>query len=416
MVESHNCEVIVVGGGIGGLSAALSLARFGITTHILERKKSRSEDGAGIQIGPNGTKILRDLGILESLRPFAGAPSFLKAFDGRTGKIIATLPLGQWIFKRYESPYWVLHRLDLHRALFEAARDEPLVSITMDAHVCDIKTQPQIENGVRVSTQNGKAWHGGAVIGADGIWSQVRNHVLAHQAHDTSATASPVVTPSFTSKSAARTVISVSKLPLSIPRDSVTLWMAPNAHLVAYPIREGRDLALVVVVTDRTARKSWGSPIDESWILERMAGFDQSARLLVASGENWRVWGLHAFERLPTWVHGCVGLLGDAAHPILPFLAQGAVMALEDAVVLADCLKDIVSNDGKLNRSRVSTALLSYQTRRRPRVFRVQDRSMRQGEIYHMRGLMAHSRDLVLRYSPAARLMARYDWLYGWEK
>jgi len=408
MVDNHNCEVIIVGGGIGGLATALFLARLGLKSHILERKKERSEDGAGIQIGPNGTRILNDLGILESLRPFAGVPRALKAFHGQTGKIIGTLPLGKWMDERFEYPYWVLHRVDLHRILFEAVRDEPLISITMDARVLEVTSQPQHEGGVSVTTQQGHTWHAWVAIGADGIWSQVRAHVLENEPDD--------ISPAFTGKSAVRTVVPMSKLPPMILRDCVSLWMAPNAHLVHYPIRGGRKLAVVVVLNDGKAIESWSSPVDVSWVLGGMAGFHQSARLLVASGENWRVWGLHTFPRLPTWVRGCVALLGDAAHPILPFLAQGAVMALEDAAVLAESLKDSVSNEGKLNRSRVSAALRAYQTRRRARVFRVQERSMWQGKIYHMKGGMARARDCALRFSPPKGLMAGYDWLYGWVK
>ncbi len=403
-MKNNNGQIIIAGAGVGGLATALALARHDIPSTVLERKKESSEDGAGIQIGPNGTRVLNDIGVLDALRPYVGIPENIIANDARTAQVIAELPLGNWIKQRHGYPYWVAHRVDLQKVLFSKASDNPLISIEMDSQVTNVETHQN--DSLTVLTKQGKQWDASILIGADGLWSRTRNFVLNK--------AAPEFTPKFFGKSAARTVIPISQLNPSIRHNAVTLWMSPQAHLVHYPIRGGKELAIIAVRNDSQARQSWGSPVDSEWVLKDMDGFHQEARALISSTQNWRVWGLHTFPPLDTFVRGRVGLIGDAAHPVLPFLAQGAVMALEDALIISQHISRAISNHGNLNATNVNEALQEYQSRRRPRVQKIQQRSMRQGKIYHMSGLMAHARNLTMRLAPPEKLMAGYDWLYGW--
>jgi len=190
--------VLVAGGGIGGLATALALARYGIASHVLERRPAFHEDGAGIQIGPNGTRILRRLGVADTLRPHVGVPEALRVRDGRTGAELARLPLGRWIAMRHGAPYWVAHRKDLHSALLQTARAEPLIALSMGFDASEVASDA---GHVAVAAENGQAWSGKALIAADGIWSPLRQLLF-----DAAA-------PKFCGKSAARSVVPVDELP-----------------------------------------------------------------------------------------------------------------------------------------------------------------------------------------------------------
>jgi salicylate hydroxylase len=383
--------VLIVGAGIGGLAAALALARRGIASHVLERRSAFHEDGAGIQIGPNGTRILRRLGVADALRPHVGVPDALSVRDGRTGTELARLPLGRWIAMRHGAPYWVAHRKDLHGALLHAARAEPLIAVSLGFDAAEVASG----NGhVAVASDNHEAWTGRALIAADGIWSPLRS-----LAFDTAR-------PKFCGKSAARCVVPLDELPDDFQQPATTIWLFPDAHVVHYPVSGGSELAVVVVFDDQHDSSDWSAPVPPSWIQQSMPECAEPLQALILEARTWRRWALHTLPVPRRWVRGAMALLGDAAHPVLPFLAQGAVMALEDAVVLADGLHRHGDD--------VPAGLGWYQEQRRRRVLRVARASRRNGRIYHLSGAAALARNLMLRKAPAQRLMARYDWLYGW--
>jgi salicylate hydroxylase len=194
-------------------------------------------------------------------------------------------------------------------------------------------------------------------------------------------------------------------LPAEFRRRETTIWLFSDAHVVHYPVRAGQELAVVVVVDDYDGDAEWNAPVEAGWVQQRLPSGAGALHSLIASGSSWRSWSLHTLKTPPRWTSGRATLLGDAAHPVLPFLAQGAVMALEDASVLAQAL------DG---RDDISAALQSYERQRRARVTKVARASRRNGRIYHMRGMRAAARNMVLRKSSPERLMAQYDWLYGW--
>ena len=382
--------VLVAGGGIGGLATALALARYGIASHVLERRPAFHEDGAGIQIGPNGTRILRRLGVADTLRPHVGVPEALRVRDGRTGAELARLPLGRWIAMRHGAPYWVAHRKDLHSALLQTARAEPLIALSMGFDASEVASDA---GHVAVAAENGQAWSGKAFIATDGIWSPLRQLLF-----DAAA-------PKFCGKSAARSVVPVDELPEDFHRPETTIWLFKNAHVVHYPVSGGEELAVVVVLDDRHDSCDWSAPVPPSWVQQKMPECAEPLQALILQARGWKQWALHTLPVPRHWTRGPIALLGDAAHPVLPFLAQGGVMALEDAMVVADALHR--STD-------VTAALKWYQRQRRPRAIRVARASRRNGSIYHLSGPQALARNLVLRKVPPQRLMARYDWLYGW--
>ncbi len=383
--------MLIAGGGIGGLAAALALARRGIASHVLESRADFSAEGAGIQIGPNGTRILQCLGVSEALRPHVGVPEAIAVRDGASGAALARLPLGDWIAQRHGAPYWVVHRGDLHAVLVNRARAESLIALSTGAAVAAVAAA---EDAVAVASAGGEAWTGEALIGADGLWSAVRTAML------------PACTPRFLGKSAARSVLPLHEVPPALQAQEVGLWLFADAHVVHYPVSGGTTLAIVVIVADTQSGEDWSAPVEPDWVQQRIPACAGLLRDLLAAPQAWRRWPLNALPTLPTWSRGPVALLGDAAHAIVPFLAQGGVLALEDAVVLADALKH--SEDD------AAVAFKLYERRRRARALQVAKASLQNGRIYHLSGAPARARDLVLRLAPPERLMARYDWLYGW--
>lgn len=384
--------VLIAGGGIGGLSTALALARSGIASHVIERRPVFHEEGAGIQLGPNGTRILQQLGVADALRARVGEPESLSVRDGASGAELARMPLGEWIAARHGAPYWVAHRKDLHAVLADAARANPLISLSLGFSASQVAS-----NDARVCVANdaGEAHFGSALIAADGVWSGLRTKLI-----DDSK-------PRFSGKSAVRSVIAREELPTDFLRNEVTIWLFPQAHVVHYPVSGGRELAIIVVLDDSRHDTDWSAPVAPDWVAQNMPDSAAPLQALIRCAPAWKRWSLQSLPVPAEWTRGRIALLGDAAHPVMPFFAQGAVMALEDAVVVADALA--------LRPDDVPQALRSYQRIRRPRVVKVADASRNNGRIYHLGGASAVARNLVLRCAPPERLMARYDWLYGWK-
>lgn len=383
--------VLIAGAGIGGLAAAIALARRGIASHVLEQRAAFHEEGAGIQIGPNGTRILKQLKVAEALRPRVGLPEAIRVRDGTSGAELARLPLGRWIAARHGAPYWVAHRKDLHAALLQTARAEPLVALSMGFDVAEVATEGQ---HVAVASAAGQAWTGKALIAADGLWSTIRPLLFSAEA------------PRFAGKSAARSVLPLDALPPEFFKPETGVWLFPDAHVVHYPVSAGAELAVAVIVEDEHDDSEWSAPVHPAWVRQHLPACAEPLADLISEAKSWKRWALHTLPPLRSWSRGPVALLGDAAHPVLPFLAQGGVLALEDAVVLAEALHKFPSD--------VPGALSWYSHRRRGRAARVAAASRRSGAIYHMSGPLARARNLALRSLGPERLMARYDWLYGW--
>lgn len=393
-----SAPILIAGGGIGGLTLAIALARVGRRSLVLERQPEFSPAGAGIQIGPNGVRILRELGVADALEPFVGKPEAIEVFDGGSGRKLTSLPLGKWLEARHGAPYWVAHRGDLHRALLETAGRSSLIGIRTGFEVGAI-AQNEVE--VSIGSKTGETISGSLLAGADGLWSAVRE------------TVSPGIEPSFAGATATRTVIPASEAgPLAIP--AIGLWLSPAAHVVHYPVRGGAEIALVAIVSEAWDSRAWDGPSDWGMLSRRLYHFpSQLLQPLHAVGRAvaWRKWGLHVLPPPASWSIRRTVLLGDAVHPMLPYLAQGGACAMEDAVVLARTLAgpDAVP-DAVLPR-----ALARYESLRRNRAERVQRASLRQGTLYRLSAPLAHARNAVFRAVPAALLMSRLDWLYGWK-
>lgn len=383
--------VLIAGGGIGGLATALALARHGIPSKILERRSALAEEGAGIQIGPHGMGVLAWLGMDGVVRARAAEPDSLRVLNARSGREITALPLGSWIAQRHGAPYCTLHRQDLHSALVNRATGDPLIAIAANSDVADAATSPA---GVTITTSNGATLSGAALIGADGLWSSLRTKFFD---------AKP---PRFSGKCAYRSVVPGEAVPQSLRRNDVHIWLEAGAHVVHYPVRGGREVALVAIFPDTQQSEAWSTDASVTDIRPRACDFAQPLQDLLRSASSWRKWSLYERAVPSHYAKGGIALLGDAAHPVLPFLAQGAVLALEDASVVA---AEIGMTPGD-----IPSALLRYEFNRRGRVMRVQAASRRNGQIYHLSGLIAAARNGVLRNLPAERLMAGYDWLYGW--
>ena len=384
--------ILIAGGGIGGLALALALAQTGRSSTVLEQRDAFATAGAGIQLGPNGVRVLQRLGVAEALRPLVGEPEAIRVHDGRTARTLATLPLGAWIAARHGAPYWVAHRGDLHGALLAAAAAEPRITLRPGFALASLA---QTGEGVQATSAGGETIAGRALVGADGLWSSVRQAVC------------PSTLPQFVGATATRAVIPAAEAGrLAAP--VVGLWLTPGVHVVHYPVRGGAEIAVVVIATRGLAgARLGGRGRQDAPARAGGAAFTPSLTEVLARVPQWRKWALYRLPPLPRWSAGRVTLMGDAAHPMLPYLAQGGVLALEDALVLGDCLDAHPGDEAeRLPRLRGKTPP--------PRPARAGDEP---APGPHLSSRCPRSRGRAtpsLRLVPGAWLMAGYDWLYGW--
>ncbi len=383
---------MVAGGGIGGLAAALACARKGVPVELFERSQQLSEVGAGIQIGPNVTRILQVWGLGDALVQVAAFPTRLQARDAQTGQVLGNLPLGERAQALYGAPYATIHRADLQNLLHDAALAAG-VQVRLGQTVQGWR---ETAGGVEVNSADEPSVHADALIGADGVWSAVRQQLLG----DAPAR--------FTGHLAYRALVAQKDLPAHLRSDEVTVWMGPRLHVVHYPVRSGQWLNLVAIVQgEKPAQaETWDAVGHTQALIQAMGAVGRDLHERLASVPAWRQWALH--DRAPLseasqMAQGRVALLGDAAHPMRPYLAQGAGMAIEDAQALAHCLS--------AGSASVSGQLQAYAEQRWARNARVQARAIRNGRIFHAEGLVALGRNLSMRLL-GERLMD-VPWLYG---
>ena len=391
--------IVVAGAGIGGLTAALALAAKGFRVVVMEKAERLEEAGAGLQVSPNASRILVDLGLQPRLAGRAVTPESINIMSARAGGEIARLPLGEAASFRAGAPYWVIHRADLQAALQAAVNDHPDIDLRLGCQFEDVTAHAK---GLTVVQRRGNVRQSElavALIGADGIWSAVRHHLF------------PDVQPQFSGLIAWRGTLDATALPREYTSARVQLWMGSNAHLVAYPISGGRQINVVAVVPGTWNRPGWSAPGETNDIKSAFASrWPATARMLVNAVDEWRRWALFTVPDFGEWSHGAVALLGDAAHAMLPFAAQGAGMAIEDAAVLAKALGDSAGD----NVAGIPAALKRYGKSRRARVLQVQRAARQQGRIYHLAGPLALARDLAIKTMGPQRMLARQDWIYDW--
>jgi salicylate hydroxylase len=391
--------IVVAGAGIGGLTAALALAAKGFRVVVMERAERLEEAGAGIQVSPNASRVLVDLGLKPRLSGRAVTPESINIMSARAGGEIARLPLGEAASLRAGAPYWVIHRADLQAALQAAVNDHPDIDLRLG---CQFEDVTKHAKGLTVVQRRGNVRQGElavALIGADGIWSSVRNHLF------------PEVQPQFSGLIAWRGTLDATALPREYTSARVQLWMGSNAHLVAYPISGGRQINVVAVVPGTWNRPGWSAAGEANDIKGAFGSrWPAIARMLVNAVDEWRRWALFTVPDFGEWSEGAVALLGDAAHAMLPFAAQGAGLAIEDAAVLAKALGDSAGD----NTAGIPAALKRYGKSRRARALRVARAARQQGRIYHLTGPLALARDLAIRTMGPHRMLARQDWIYDW--
>ena len=387
--------VIISGGGIGGLAAALACARAGWKVRLYERAPAFSEVGAGIQMGPNVVKLLHGWGLAEALAGVAAFPQQLEVRSAISGKTLGRLRLGAAMTQRYGAPYATVHRADLHGFLLNAVRQAD-VTLKLN-HTLSRFTQTAA--AVTVQTLDGPTIEGDVLVGADGVWSPVRQWLLGDGL------------PRVTGHLAYRALVPQSGLPEALRSTQVTAWLGPQLHVVQYPVRGGEWLNVVGIVHGRVPDDldNWDHCTDAAALRAALADTCAPLQDLVQAIADWRLWAL--CDRPPmqgAYQHalGRVALLGDAAHPMRPYLAQGAGMAIEDAAELGRVLAQAL--DPALD---VPTMLNRYALNRWQRNARVQARSIRNGQIFHASGVVRWGRDASLRLL-GARLLD-VPWLYG---
>ncbi|MCP3384195.1 FAD-dependent monooxygenase [Bradyrhizobium sp. CCGUVB4N] len=392
--------IVIAGAGIGGLTAALALAARGFRIVVLEKAERLEEVGAGLQLSPNASRVLVELGLTERLKLRAVVPEAVSIMSARAGGELLRMPLGEAAATRAGAPYWVVHRADLQSALAGAVADHPDIDLKLGATFEDVAPHAKGLTVVHRSGTIRRSDLASALIGADGIWSTVRQHLF------------PEVQPRFSGLIAWRGTLDATQLPKDYTARRVQLWMGANAHLVAYPIAAGRQLNVVAVLPGTWNRPGWSTPGDPSEVMDAFAAprWPPMARMMLAAVESWRKWALFGVPDGCPWSEGPVALLGDAVHAMLPFAAQGAGMAIEDAAMLARHL----SIEAAENAGSVAAALKQYGLARQVRVRKVQRTARQQGRIYHLGGPFALARDLAIRALGPERMLARQDWIYGW--
>jgi salicylate hydroxylase len=388
--NGHDLPIIVVGGGIGGLVTAYALARKGFAVRVLEQAPEFKELGAGIQLGPNIFRALDKLGLKDAILADAWVPAGMEMRDAITGERVTQIRLGDAAEKRFHQPYAVTHRSDIHAAYLRACEGNNLVSLETNQKVDAIR---DAGDHVVAILANGDEVKGRALIGCDGLWSKVRETIIGDGA------------PRVSGHIAYRAVLQKSEVPEDLWREDIILWAGPRTHFVHYPLRRGELYNLVAVFHSDHYEEGWNLEGDASVLMDHFKGERPEVMRLLEKIETWRYWVLCDREPIKNWTKGRITLLGDAAHPMLQYLAQGACMATEDAVCLADKVAE-QPND-------LPAAFHAYQQARYLRTGRVQIMSRVYGHFYHARGVEAELRNIMLGSRTQEDALEGIDWLYG---
>ena len=383
--------VLIAGGGIGGLAVALGLAQKGIRSVLLEKASVLGEIGAGIQLAPNAFHAFDYLGVGEAARAMAVYVDHLRLMDAATAREICHVDLGDAFRSRFGNPYAVVHRGDLHGVFLKACRDSHLIDLRVSAEVTGYD-----QDGASVTAHlaSGDRVTGSLLIGADGLWSNVRKKVAGDGA------------PRVSGHTTYRSVIPTEQMPEDLRWNAATLWAGPKCHLVHYPLSGWKVFNLVVTCHNDAPEPVAGKPVPEEEVMKGFAHIHERALDIIRHGTNWKLWVLCDRDPTERWIDGRVVLLGDAAHPMLQYFAQGACQAMEDAVCLSHMLGSHPDD--------YAEALEKYRAQRFPRTARVQLLSRAIGEhIYHPAGEHAQLRNAIMSAKSQEEWCQDLAWLYG---
>ena len=382
---------IIAGGGIGGLATALALSKQGIKCLVLEKAACLGEIGAGIQLGPNAFHCFDFLGVGEEARRMAVYIDRLQLMDAINGEEIASIPLDDNFRERYRNPYAVVHRGDLHGVLLRACEKDDRILLRVNSNVTGFINTV---DGVEVMVEGGGSLRANAMVGADGLWSNVRKQIIGDDP------------PRVSGHTTYRSVIPLHQMPEQLRWNAATLWAGPKCHIVHYPLSDWKFFNLVVTYHNDAPEPVAAKPVSKAEVMRGFEHIHELPRSIIEIGENWKLWVLCDREPVTSWQQKRVTLLGDAAHPMLQYMAQGACMALEDAVCLA---KQVERYDGDIER-----AFTAYQNIRITRTARVVLASRAMGDhVYHPVGAHAMVRNATLGSWSPDEFYHRLDWLYS---
>ncbi|KIZ17085.1 FAD-dependent monooxygenase [Streptomyces natalensis] len=380
-------HIAVVGGGLAGLTLALALHRAGLECRVYEQAPQLGEVGAGLQLSPSATRLLHRLGLEHALRSAAVLPEAMEFRRWADGSVISRGLLGKHCEERYGAPYYAMHRADLHRALVEAL---PAGMVRLDARCTGTEEGP---NGVVLRFADGSHAEAHAAVGADGIHSVLRPALVDDR-------------PRFSGQSVYRGLVDGRRIPEVVAEPRVQLWLGPGRHLVCYPVSGGRLVNFVATVpTSGSGSESWSRRGRVADVAAAYEGWCAEVTSIIGAADQVSLWALHDRDPIARWSTGRITLLGDSAHPMLPFMGQGANQAIEDAVALAVCLRDAGAGE-------LPAALRRYESLRRPRTTLVQERSRGNSTAFHLPdGEAQRERDAAMG-TPAPE---RQDWLHGYD-
>ncbi|GGF10997.1 salicylate hydroxylase [Aliidongia dinghuensis] len=383
-------KVIVVGGGIGGLAAALVLARLGISVELLERSETIGEIGAGIQLGPNAFAALDGLGVGAAARSRAVFIDRLTLMDAVDAHEVASIDVGPTFRERFGNPYGVIHRADIHLSILEAVRDHPLIRFRTSTLVEKLELD---DTGATVTDQRGERYRADAVIGCDGVKSVIRQTLIGDEAK-------------VTGHVVYRAVVDIAEMPKELQINAPVVWAGPNCHLVHYPLRGGQQYNLVVTFHSR-GQEVWGvRDGSKEEVLSYFEGIHPRPHQMLDRPKSWRRWATADRDPVPAWSQGRATVLGDAAHPMTQYIAQGACMALEDAVTLGAAIAEADFD--------FEAAFRRYETVRIPRTARVLYSAREMGRVYHAKGVERLVRNQLWVGRTQAQFYDALQWLYGW--
>jgi 3-hydroxybenzoate 6-monooxygenase len=382
--------VLVAGGGIGGLAAALALTRQGFEVKVLEQASALGEIGAGLQVGPNGFAAFDALGVGEIARSKAVYTDFMVMHDALNEHQVGHIPTGEAFIRRFGNPYAVIHRADAHLSLLDGAKASERIDIATGTQVQRVE---QDDDGVTVFDSQGKQHRGVALIGADGVKSAVRRQFVGDEAR-------------VSGHVVYRAVVEKKDFPKDLQWNAASIWVGPNCHLVHYPLRGGEQYNVVVTFHSRE-QEQWSVRMgSREEVLSYFDGICPKARQLIELPKDWSRWATADREPIGQWNFGRVTLLGDAAHATLQYLAQGACMALEDAVTLGEALR--------LHQNDLHQAFALYQNCRVARTARIVLSAREMGRIFHAKGVERLVRNDLWKNRSPERFYDALEWLYGW--